>query len=869
MEHHREPMGIGESRPRLSWWVTGGEQAAYEVRRRNADGTEETSPVVHSAERVLVDWPFPELASREACRLAVRLTSPEGIVGDWSQELAVEAGLLHPGDWTARFAEPGDDRGAGGPAHLLRRSFRVGSAVRRARLYATAHGLAVFEINGRRVSDELLAPGWTSYEHRLRYRTADVTPLLQEGENALGAHLADGWYRGRFGFDGGRINGYGERVGVLAQLEIEHADGSRTVIESDGEWTSAESPVRSSNIYDGEEFDARLRVPGWSSPGFDDGAWAGVTLSDARPEVLVAPMGPPVRATEVLHPVAQGEVSPRVLRLDFGQNLVGRLRIRLRGPRGASVTLRHAEVLEHGQLGVRPLRAARATDRFVLGGAGEEEWEPEFTFHGFRYAEIASSDPEITVLQAVAVVLHTDMEETGSFSCSDPLVERLHENSRWGMRGNFIDVPTDCPQRDERLGWTGDINVFTPAATGLYDCSGMLASWMEDLLAEQRDRPDGIPPLVVPDFLTVDFPSAIWGDAVVDVPWVLHERYGDARILARALPGMTAYVDAVAARAGTSLIWDSDFQLGDWLDPSAPADEPGAGRTSGALVATAYFARSAERTGRAAALLGEEEIAERYLALAGRVRDAFAEEFVSPRGRVASDSQTGYAIALTFGLLPTDQQRRHAGERLAELVHAGRYRIGTGFAGTPLLLDALVSAGHPQLAHRMLAETGCPSFLYPVTMGATTVWERWDSMLPDGTINPGEMTSFNHYALGAVADWLQRRLAGLAPAAPGYRRIIVEPVPGGSMTSAAFRLLTPYGPARSSWTLDGASFELVVEVPEGTTAEVRLPDGRDPMEVGPGRHTFTATLELAAYPPAVPPAVRQPPVSIDPQHARR
>ena len=865
--HRHEALGVGTGAPRLSWRTEtrapGWTQAAYEVELVDpATGRVERSGRLPGDDSVLVPWWGPPLRSRERRAVRVRVWRDRAAEpSPWSDPLTVEAGLLEPSDWTAVAVGAGDDDGAGGPATLLRREVVVRDGLRRARLYVTALGVLTAEVNGVRVGDEVLAPGWTSYRHRLRYRVHDVTDALVPGRNAIGATVADGWYRGRFGFDHGRENLYGDRTALLAQLELEYADGSRETVATDRAWRSAPSAVRTSTIYDGETLDARLDRPGWSLPGFDDAGWAPVRVVPLDPAVLVAADGPPVRRTAVLDPAEVTHRSPTVLRVDVGQNVVGRLQVTARGPRGSWVRMRHAEVLEHGELATRPLRHARATDLLVLDGE-PRTWEPEFTFHGFRYAELETSGPDVEVTAVRAVVVHSDLRRTGDFACSDPDVTRLFANAVWGLRGNAVDVPTDCPQRDERLGWTGDLAVFAPAATGMYDCAGFLTSWLADLAADQAARPDGLPPLVSPDVLSRDFPAAVWGDAVVVVPWTLYERYGDPAPLAALYDGMCRWVTGVRDRSRDGVVWDTDWQLGDWLDPTAPADDPAAGGTSGALVATAWYARSAILLGRVAAVLGHDDDAATWTALGDAVRAAFVEEYVTGSGLLASDSQTAYALALVFDLIPDPRRRRRAGARLVELVHAARYRIRTGFVGTALVTDALVLAGAPQVAYRLLAERGCPSFLYPLTMGATTVWERWDSMLPDGSVNPGEMTSFNHAALGSVADWLQRTVAGLGPAAPGYRRLRVAPVPGGPLTHAAAELLTPYGPAGAGWRRDGDELVVTATVPPNTAADVELPDGTR-ATVGSGAHTWHVPWTAAAYPPPVPPVVVMPPVAIE------
>ncbi|NTW41898.1 MAG: family 78 glycoside hydrolase catalytic domain, partial [Cellulomonadaceae bacterium] len=577
--------------------------------------------------------------------------------------------------------------------------------------------------------------------------------------------------------------------------------------------------------------------PGWDLPGFDDSRWDRVRFADVA-VVPEARTSPAVRAVEVVG-VREVITTPSGATVyDVGQNVVGRVLIRLRAAAGTVVTLRHAEVLEHGELGVRPLRAAAATDSYTArGDETGETWEPAFTFHGFRYVEISGLPEPLGAEDVTAVVVHSDMRRTGWFTCSDPLLDRLHENVVWGMRGNFLSVPTDCPQRDERLGWTGDIQVFAPTASFLYDSASFLRSWLHDLALEQRAG-GGVVPFVVPnvvaDALT---PAAAWGDAATVVPSVVHERFGDLGVLRAQLPSMTAWCDVLAGLVGENGLWVQDFQFGDWLDPAAPPDDAGAALTSSDIVATAYVVRSADLTARAARLLGESDAAERYEALADQARRGFREAYVREDGTMTSDAQTAYALALEFDLVTDPAVRERLGARLTALVEENGHRIGTGFVGTPIVADALTRTGALATAERLLLQTEVPSWLYPVTMGATTVWERWDSMLPDGTINPGEMTSFNHYALGAVADWLHRTVAGLAPAEPGYRTIRIAPRPLSRLDHAQARLDTPYGPASVRWWREDGRVLVEAAVPPNAQGEVDLP-GVAPVVVGSGTHRW-------------------------------
>lgn len=851
-EHVREAFGIGTARPRISWTVqtsqTNWQQIAYEIEAYTPDGTlYGQTGRVESAQSVLVPWPFAPLASRQRVTVHARVWDAANAVCDWSSPAPVEVGLLEAGDWTARFIRPdwAEDPTQPRPGPLLRHDFELRSGLKQARLYLTALGVYEAELNGVPVGDHVLAPGWTSYSHRLRYQVFDVTEMLHPGQNAIGALLGDGWFRGRLGFGGGRANFYGEQLALLAQLEVEYADGSHEQIVSDESWRATPGPIVANDIYDGESYDARLEQPGWSTPGFAAAAWSGVKLLEWDLATLFAPLGPPVRRTELVAPVAITRSPSGKTIVDFGQNLVGRLRLTVRGESGQTITLRHAEVLEDGELCTRPLRHAAATDRYILRGGESETWEPRFTFHGFRYAEVEGYPGPLDSADLRAVVCHSDLERTGWFECSDPLINRLHENVIWSMRGNFLDIPTDCPQRDERLGWTGDIQVFSPTASFLYDCAGFLTSWLADVAAEQKAS--GVVPFVVPNILPgVNPPAAAWGDAAVVVPWVFYQRFGDVKILADQFESMCAWVDLLEQKAGPGRLWDQGFQFGDWLDPAAPPEKPADARTPAFIVASAYFARSAEILGWAAGVLGRRQAETHYLSLAAEVRAAFNREYVTPAGRLLSDSATAYALALQFALLPEEAQRQHAAARLSELARAGGYQISTGFVGTPLICDALCSQGYERTAFRLLTRRECPSWLYPVTMGATTIWERWDSLRPDGSVNPGQMTSFNHYALGAVADWLHRFIAGLALAAPGYHQLEIQPHPGGGLTHAQAQHVTPYGLAKCAWQIADGTINVEIIVPPNTTANVTLPgSGRANFEVGSGSYSWSYPYQKA------------------------
>lgn len=843
LDQAENTLGGGNPAPPLTWTIETGEpgwrqEEAEIVAER--DGGEQRIRLRTSAQ-VAVAWPFAPLRSRERASVRVRV----GRGGSWSPFSApavYEAGLLEPGDWSAQAISPRTRGGLGAPAPIVFSEFRLSSPPVGARLYVTALGLYDLALNGAPVTDEVLAPGWTPYRERLTVQTYDVASLLEEGDNVLQATLGNGWYRGQLVWEGNRAL-YGDRLALFAQLEVTHVDGERTVLATDGaRWRAVDSGILTDDIYDGQRTD--MRVPRLVDAHRRDEAEE-VQEVDLDPRILVARRAPAVRVTErraarSLHRSPSGR-----LIVDFGQNLVGWVRLIVRdGEEGQEVTIRHAEVLDHGELAVRPLRSARATMNYMLSGGDDEVLEPRFSFSGFRYAEIVGLD-HVDLDDVSAAVVGTDLRRTGWFECSDPLLDRLHENVVWSTRGNFLSIPTDCPQRDERLGWTGDIQVFSPTAAFLFDVDGFLSDWMACLAIEQYD--DGSVPFIVPHVLGAgDVNAAGWGDAAVLVPAVLHERYGNAAVLERQYDSMCRWVDRVARLAGPSLRWEDGFQFGDWLDPTAPSDDAGAAKADPAVVATAYFFRSTSVLGRMAAVLGRQEESRRHALLAERIRRAFVEAYVTPLGRVMSDCQTVYALALEFGLLTDAGQRAGAGARLAELVAASGHRVSTGFLGTPHVLDALTSTGHHDAAFRMLTAKEPPSWLFPVTMGATTIWERWDSLLPDGSINPGEMTSFNHYAYGAVADWIHRCVGGIAPQEPGFSRFVVRPLFTDRLDRATTRLESPYGEIAVSWRTEEDALVLDVTVPVGAVAEVHVPGVSELFTVEHGTHVFRAPRRTAA-----------------------
>jgi alpha-L-rhamnosidase len=756
----------------------------------------------------------------------------ESIAPEQRAALFRDAGAVFIGSPTRATSEEGD------PAVYFRREFHTAEEPTSATLWVTALGIVEPYVNGAVVGDEVLEPGWTSYRHRLVVRRHDITALVRPGANAFGAIVAEGWATGKLGYEEiARRRQFSDRVALFAVIELRYPDRTEVVVTDDG-FRTGEGAVRAGSIYDGVTIDARLDQPGWNLPGFDDHGWEFAEEVEWDRTTLTDPVAPPIRRIE--------ELAPREIRssrggttiVDFGQNISGWVRLKVRGSRGQVVTVRHAEILVEGEPDYTTLRTAQATDRYVPAGTGTEEFEPTFTYHGFRYAEIAGLADPLSSDDVRAVVVHSDMTRTGWFTTSNPLVNRLHENVVWSMRDNFVGLPTDCPQRDERLGWTGDINAFAPTATFLYDVSGVLRSWLDDLAAEQQEF--GYVPFVVPDVQhTFRASTALWSDVAVSLPWALYWEYGDIEILRRCYDSMAMFTRGVEPLLDENGVWGSGFQFGDWLDPAAPSNAPKQGKTDPHLVATAYFAKVAHEMAQTARVLGHTGDAAHFADLAERVRAGFRAEYVTPRGRIVNESATAYALAIEFGLLDADELPE-AGRRLAHSVRRDGHRISTGFAGTPHVAPALTRTGYPDDAYALLLRTDPPSFLHPVMLGATTIWERWDAILPDGTVNPSGMTSLNHYALGSIAKWLHTVVAGIEATSPGYRTIRIAPRPGGDLTHVKAAHQTPAGKLSVEWTCDHGTMELAVEVPEETTATVELPLHPDAptVRVGPGPHRW-------------------------------
>ena len=836
-EYHANPVGMDVRNPRLSWRLhserRGTAQSAYQIRVALDSADLGRRPLwdsekIASDASIFREYAGPPLESGRRYYWQVRVWDDRERATPWSRPAYWEMGLFDASDWRAIWITPDlvEDTSRSNPSPMLRRDFTLAGPIASARLYVTSLGLNEVELNGQRVGDRLFTPGWTSYDTRLQYETYDVTTQLRPGANAIGATLGDGWYRGRLGFEG-KHNTYGTRLALLAQLVVRYVDGRTDVFGTDERWKAATGAILISDIYDGETYDARLEKPGWSRPGYDDSGWRGARTIAAPKATLIAPEGPPVRRIQELRTVKILRTPAGETVFDLGQNMVGWVRLTVRGPAGTTVRLRHAEVLDTaGNFYTGNLRNAKATLQYTLKGVGEEVYEPRFTFQGFRYVAVDGYPGTPAADAITGIVIHSDMTATGSFETSNPLINQLQHNIQWGQKGNFLDVPTDCPQRDERLGWTGDAQVFARTAAFNMDVSGFFAKWLGDLAADQK--PDGSVGWVVPDIVSRTQPtrtgSAGWGDVATVAPWTMYLAYGDTRLLERQYDSMRKWVEFIRVQAGDDFLWNTGFHFGDWLAfATTRADYPGA-TTDKDLIATAYFAHSTDLLARSADVLGKAEDARAHRELLDRIKAAFNREYVTENGRLTSNTQTAYALALDFNLLP-ETMRADAARRLAADVRTMGH-LTTGFLGTPPLTRALSDNGYLEDAYALLLNEEYPSWLYPVKQGATTIWERWDGQRPDGSFQDESMNSFNHYAYGAIGEWMYRVVAGLDidPAQPAYRHMLVQPQPGGGFTHASAVLQTPYGEAASGWKLVGDELQVSVRVPANARATVRLPE---------------------------------------------
>lgn len=831
-EYKTNPIGIDVQKPRLSWKIVSDKenlmQTAYEIRvtDQTAKGKAVwTSGKVNSSQSVNVPYDGPTLKSMQHLNWQVRVWDNKNKTTAWSEPASWEMGILDADLWKASWITfaPEQDLKDLRSSLYLRKNFSSEKKITSARVYVTALGLYQLFLNGQKVSTDLFTPGWTSYKNRIQYQTYDVTSLVK-GKNTIGAILGDGWYRGNIAWNGN--NFYGKKQALLCQLQINYADGTSETILSDNSWKVSTGPILNSDIYNGETYDARNEMPDWSKPGFDDSKWEKVSIVDHSKKILIAPQGEAVKAIQEIKPIKILTTPKGETVFDMGQNMVGWVKLKVNGKKGDQVTLKYAEVLDKGgNFYTDNLRKAKSTDVYILKGEGEEIFEPHFTFHGFRFLKLEGLSVQPSLDQVIGVVIHSDMAPTGSFACSDPMINQLQHNIQWGQKGNFLDVPTDCPQRDERLGWTGDAQVFSMTAAFNFNVVPFYTKWMRDVAADQY--PNGFVPHVIPDVLSNgDGGSTAWADVSVIVPWTTYLSYGDKRILEVQYPSMKGWVEYMKSRAGEKNLWTGDNHFGDWLAfATTNSDYPGA-TTEKDLIATAYYSYSSGILAKIAAIIGNNDDAEKYAQLSADIKNAFQKEFVTPSGRLVSHTQTAYSLALAFDLLPEDLIPKAAKYLADDVKKMGH--LTTGFVGTPLLCKTLSAHGYDDLAFMLLNRKEYPSWLYPVTQGATTIWERWDGQKPDGSFQDVGMNSFNHYAYGAIGEWLYQYVAGINidPEHPGYKHILLTPHPGGGLTNANAQFESLFGKIKSIWKQDGNDFVYEVTIPANTTATVTLPQAK-------------------------------------------
>lgn len=861
------PIGYALDAPRLSWITEAGEATAQTACQVEAAEDAAFSHILYdSGRRDDIDsigfTLHMELSPRTRYYWRVHIWTDRGDVVSpvsWFETSKMDepwaGGWITP-DWEDKAVHP-----------LLRKRFRLSKDVSQARLYICGLGLYEAQINGKRVGDEHLTPYCNSYDHWLQYQTFDVTTLVGKGDNVVGAMLGNGWYKGRFGFQGEPNGHYGDRFALLCELAVQFTDGSTETIGSDESWKAAPSPILESSIYDGEHQDANKRLDAWSRASTDDGDWAGVRPIAIDGGLLEARRSLPVRIRELRKP-------ERVLRtpkgetvLDMGQNMVGWVRFRLpAAPKGRVIRLQYGEELQDGCFYNENLRSAKAEFQYVSNGQPDEV-EPYFTFYGFRYVKVEGWPAEAKAEDFTGCVVYSDLERTGTVETSSPLVNRLFLNALWGQKGNFVDVPTDCPQRDERMGWTGDAQMFSGTACFNMDADAFFHKYLYDLAKEQAAM-GGIVPHVVPTFGMginkengfLSGGSCAWSEAATVIPWNLYLHYGDKAILAQQLESMKDYVDSIRRQDDGSRLWNTGFHFGDWLALDGKGEFDVYGGTPTDLIATAYYAYSAGLLAKAAAVLGKAEMAEEYRRLSAEVREAFCKEFVTPNGRLAADTQTSYILVLFMDLVP-EALRKRVLDSLCKNLEKNKGYLTTGFVGTPYFCRVLSENGRNDLAYRLLLNEEFPSWLYEVKLGATTIWERWNSLLPNGKFGELGMNSLNHYTYGSIVEWMYRNMCGINPLedCPGFRKIRLSPQPDRALQYARASVKTAAGLYESGWRFEedglhyqfripfNARADLVLDADSKTTAVNGAALEQSGLDYAQDGHRLTIALKAGAY----------------------
>lgn len=865
-EDRINPIGLDVAQPQLSWQLVSEQrntmQTAYEIKAaEDAGDLLKNKNLFWNSGKIMTDQSVHVAYAGKALQSAkkyfwqVRVWDNHGKSSAWSEPAMWQIGFLNSSDWKAKWIQAGyEEDTLLRPSPLLRKSFATSKKIKSARLFITSHGLYESFINGQRIREAYLTPGFTSYNKRLQYQVYDVTKYLQQGKNALGVSLGNGWYRGNLVWEGNR-NLFGRELSLLFQLNITYTEGTSENIISDESWKSSTGAIRSSEIYHGETIDARLEKEGWTTSVYNDLEWSGVKVESFSNNNLIATLNEPVTKHETFKPIKIFKTPLGEQMIDFGQNLVGFVQVKVKGKAGDKIVIHHAEVLDKaGNFYTANLRSAKQQNIYILKGSGEELFEPYFTFQGFRYIKIEGFPGEIKPENFTAVALYSDMKPTGSFTTSNSLLNQLQHNIQWGQKGNFLDIPTDCPQRDERLGWTGDAQVFSRTASFNMQADNFFRKWMKDVAADQL--PNGSVPFVIPNVLGPDAAGSTgWADVATIIPWNMYLAYGDKRMLEEQYPSMKAWVSFMEQKSKDDL-WNTGFHFGDWLFYRPDDDNDGrAAITDKYLIAQCFYAHSTQLLINAASVLDKKDDVQKYTELLQKIKTAFVKEYVTASGRLVSSSQTAYVLALNFDML-SENLRATAAERLVANIKDYNYHLTTGFLGTPYLCHVLTRFGYHDVAFTLLMQETYPSWLYPVKMGATTIWERWDGQKPDSTFQSVGMNSFNHYAYGAIGDWMYRVIAGIDTDTDtegvGYKKIIIRPYVAGKILKAgensaewavlkglensvkggdglgnvAADLQTNYGQVSSHWKIENGQLSLEVEIPANTTAVIYLPTGK-------------------------------------------
>ena len=827
-ENLTNPIGLDVVQPRLSWQLVSDRrnviQTAYEIKITSGKSTVWSSGKVDSDSSVHIAYKGLPLQSGAKYSWQVQVWDNTGKASAWSQPAFWQMALLNIADWKAKWIEQGfTEDTLNRPTPLFRKEFKAGKKIRSATAYITAHGMYEGYINGKRIGNFYLTPGWTVYNKRLQYQTYDVTDLLSQGSNVIAMALGSGWYRSHLAWQDNK-NVYGKDVALLFQIDITYTDGSKESVVSDDSWKSTTGSIRYAELYNGEIIDARKQRTGWRQAGYDASAWDGVVVKDYSKSILVATPNEPVKKHETFTPVKIFTTPKGEKVIDFGQNLVGWVMIKAKGKADDTITISHAEVLDkEGNFYTENLRDAKAQAIYILRGEGEEWFEPHFTFFGFRYIKLDGYPGEIKPENFTAVALYSDMQPAGNFSCSNELINQLQHNIQWGQKGNFLDVPTDCPQRDERLGWTGDAQVFSRTASFNMNVNNFFAKWLKDVAADQLEN--GSVPFVIPNVLGPNAAGSTgWADVCTIIPWNMYLAYGDKNLLEQQYPSMKKWVEYMKSKSNNDL-WNTGFHFGDWLFYRPFDDNDGRSAvTDKYLIAQCFYAHSTQLLINAARVLGKNDDVTTYTALLQNVKEAFLREYATASGRLVSSTQTAYVLALNFDMLP-ESQRPEAAQRLAENVKSYENHLTTGFLGTPYLCHVLTRFGYDNVAYDLLLQETYPSWLYPVKMGATTIWERWDGIKPDSTFQTPSMNSFNHYSYGAIGDWMYRSICGIDTYAdgPGYKHIRIMPHISDSLNFANADLKIYYGTVSSHWKVNSTKLQLDVEIPPNTKATIYIP----------------------------------------------